>query len=105
MTLMNDPVNDSVNDSVNDAVNDPVGAGQADIRVIRGRPADDEVAALVAVLLSLAAERAAAAATAAEAAGVDDRPEPGWTGKPAYRPPGAWTSVQVARPMIRRVKG
>jgi hypothetical protein len=76
---------------------------QAEIRVIRGRPTDDEVAALVAVVLSLA--EAQTAARARDAAGRDDRPRPNWTERPAYRPPGAWTTVQIAQPVIRRGEG
>jgi hypothetical protein len=83
--------------------NDEITAGQAagraaDVQVVRGRPADEEVAALVAVLLS----RAEGPAPADGDADGHDRPRPGWTGKPAYRPPGAWQSVQLARPLIRR---
>jgi hypothetical protein len=78
-------------------MNDDVTARQADdIQVVRGRPADDELAALVAVLAARAEGRA-------DATG-DDGPRPGWTGKPAYRPPGAWQSVHLARPLIRHVE-
>lgn len=73
-------------------------AMNAEIRITRGRPADDEVAALVAVVLALAERRAGEAVSAGRRPA---RPEPGphWTSKVPYRPPGAWTSVQIARPM------
>ncbi|RSM77694.1 acyl-CoA carboxylase subunit epsilon [Kibdelosporangium aridum] len=64
----------------------------ADVVVVKGRPDDEELAALIAVLTAI---KAKAAQQSAEA----DR-ESLWAtgpGRPTYRPPGAWTPLRARR--------
>ncbi|MET0235479.1 MAG: acyl-CoA carboxylase subunit epsilon [Kibdelosporangium sp.] len=66
----------------------------ADLIVLKGRPDDEEIAALIAVLTALNAKAVAAA-------DKDSGPAGGlWAtgpGRPAYRPPGAWTRLRSGR--------
>ena len=65
----------------------------ADFIVLKGQPDDEELAALVAVLTALSARAAAAAKHSGPAGGL-------WAsgpGRPAYRPPGAWTQLRSSR--------
>jgi hypothetical protein len=66
----------------------------ADVIVLKGQPDDEELAALVAVLAALNGPALNAKTVAAVA--KDSGPAGGlWAsgpGRPAYRPPGAWTS-------------
>ena len=71
-------------------------AEMPEITVTRGRPSDDELAAVVMVLMSALSIPDAPQAT---------RPRPGWIEKPSYRPPGAWTSAQLARPLVATAEG
>jgi hypothetical protein len=61
----------------------------ADFIVVKGQPGDEELAALVAVLTALNAK---AAATVARDRGPAGGLWASGPGRPAYRPPGAWTS-------------
>jgi hypothetical protein len=65
----------------------------ADVIVLKGRPADEEIAALVAVLTALNA-RAVAATTETTRSGDMWSSGPG---RPAFRPPGAWTPLRARR--------
>ncbi|MET0133422.1 MAG: acyl-CoA carboxylase subunit epsilon [Kibdelosporangium sp.] len=65
-----------------------------DLIVLRGTPADDELAALIAVLASIDAKAAAEPAQVSGPAGVRWSSGPG---RPAYRPPGAWTPLRARR--------
>jgi hypothetical protein len=71
---------------------------QAGIRVVRGAPDDEELAALLAVLLSVTDTGTAAVP------GDGERPKPGWTRNPPYRSPGAWAPASVVRPLVPRVE-
>ncbi|MFI0372886.1 acyl-CoA carboxylase epsilon subunit [Actinomadura sp. 1N219] len=59
------------------------------LRVVRGEPGDEEIAAVVVALLAVAGRRRAADADAAEP--LRARPAPVWSPRP-YRSPRAWTS-------------
>ncbi|TDD34574.1 acyl-CoA carboxylase subunit epsilon [Actinomadura sp. KC06] len=58
------------------------------LRVVRGEPGDEEIAAVVVALLAVAGR----GRTAADGAGATRaRPAPRWSPRP-YRSPRAWTS-------------
>jgi hypothetical protein len=64
----------------------------AGIRVIRGNPDDEELAAVLAVLLSVIDQR--------PADDDEQRTELAWTRSPTYRSPGAWAPARVVRPLV-----
>jgi hypothetical protein len=66
----------------------------ADVIVLKGQPDDEELAALVAVITALNAKAVTAVARDSGPAGGLWASGPG---RPAYRPPGAWTQLRSGR--------
>ncbi|WP_253882876.1 acyl-CoA carboxylase subunit epsilon [Actinomadura rupiterrae] len=67
------------------------GAARADeplLRVVRGAPSDEELAALTVAVLAVVRARNAGGAPD----GAASPPAPGWVRPRSYRPPGAWGS-------------
>ncbi|MFC4907583.1 acyl-CoA carboxylase subunit epsilon [Actinomadura gamaensis] len=64
------------------------GADEPLLRVVRGAPTDEELAALTVAVLAVVRSRS----TAGEGGDAARPPVPGWVRPRTYRPPGAWGS-------------
>ena len=69
---------------------------ESDLRIVRGMPADEELAALVAVLFRFSAEPAAPARSAGSRWAASTRPGPG-SGRVGRPGPGAWRASTLPR--------